>query len=609
MAKGRPTIFVQIAAYRDPETIPTIVDLFIQASHPERVRVGLCWQYKEGADEAKPVVPAEYKKQVRIDAVEASESEGPSWAKSRAQGFYSGEDYVLMIDSHMRFEQGWDELLVAQWKECGDVKAVITHYPPNYTPPRKLAEPILTVVRAHPPTVGGDIRFRGEPLKVPPAKPLRGAFAAPGFQFSRGALIEEVPYDPYLYFEQEEMCFSARLFTHGWNVYHPSKVILYHLYDSTPVPHMRHRHWSDHGGWQSLNARAKVRRDHLLGVQLTELKAALKDLDEYGHGDARGLDEYEEYCGIEFASGKLSEKALVCGFNPAMMKLLAKPIDTKALLSPPAANQNDKPDMKTAAPVKIPSAFMDVPVAKFKPASMKILSSLPDFSFAALPKKSLSTKPYIEREGVPPGVLIIKHYLPPHVCKHIIQYADKTAGRKLEVVDNERSTRDKIATMASSGRITDHVPINLISGDLLPVFIDVYAKRLAPYYGVDFEWFERPQILRYSAGGKYDPHADAENMDAKTRQWFRSQDRDISVLLYLNDDYEGGELGFDKLGYEFKPEAGMLVAFPSDHRYLHAARPTLSGTRYVIVSWAAVLGTPRVQSAAPYASVFLHVRP
>jgi hypothetical protein len=38
----------------------------------------------------------------------------------------------------------------------------------------------------------------------------------------------------------------------------------------------------------------------------------------------------------------------------------------------------------------------------------------------------------------------------------------------------------------------------------------------------------------------------------------------------------------------------MLVAFPSDHRFAHAALPVTGGRRYVIVTWAAVLGSPRV---------------
>lgn len=42
------------------------------------------------------------------------------------------------------------------------------------------------------------------------------------------------------------------------------------------------------------------------------------------------------------------------------------------------------------------------------------------------------------------------------------------------------------------------------------------------------------------------------------------------------------------------PARGLLIAFPSDARYLHAARPVKTGTRYALVSWAAAQNTPRV---------------
>jgi predicted 2-oxoglutarate/Fe(II)-dependent dioxygenase YbiX len=128
------------------------------------------------------------------------------------------------------------------------------------------------------------------------------------------------------------------------------------------------------------------------------------------------------------------------------------------------------------------------------------------------------------------------------------------------------------------------------------------------FFKVKFEWYERPQILRYSPGGKYNQHADAEHWVPETQNWVRAHDRDFSVLLYLNDEYEGGELEFTSFNYKIKPKAGMLIGFPSDHRYLHAALPTLSGTRYVIVSWGAVLGNQRIHKNAPYASILLRIR-
>jgi hypothetical protein len=58
----------------------------------------------------------------------------------------------------------------------------------------------------------------------------------------------------------------------------------------------------------------------------------------------------------------------------------------------------------------------------------------------------------------------------------------------------------------------------------------------------------------------------------------------LSSVGYINDDYEGGELFFDKLGVKVKPRAGDLYLFPSSFIYSHAAMPVTSGTKYAIVT-------------------------
>ena len=114
-------------------------------------------------------------------------------------------------------------------------------------------------------------------------------------------------------------------------------------------------------------------------------------------------------------------------------------------------------------------------------------------------------------------------------------------------------------------------------------------------YGDELEWFEWPDVLEYGPGGRYDLHADADLRDPATGAWRRVVDRDYSMLIYLNDEFTGGAIEFPRLDYRLQPRRGMLVAFPSDHRYVHAALPVESGMRYVIVSWAAAVGSPRVK--------------
>lgn len=58
----------------------------------------------------------------------------------------------------------------------------------------------------------------------------------------------------------------------------------------------------------------------------------------------------------------------------------------------------------------------------------------------------------------------------------------------------------------------------------------------------------------------------------------------LSSVGYINDDYEGGELFFDKLGLKIKPKAGDLYLFPSSYIYSHAAMPVKTGTKYAIVT-------------------------
>jgi len=212
------------------------------------------------------------------------------------------------------------------------------------------------------------------------------------------------------------------------------------------------------------------------------------------------------------------------------------------------------------------------------------------------------------RTDVPDGILVIDNYLHSDACRRITEYALSAPGTPLKVLDHSRSTADVVKTMASDKRVTERVKIDGMSTELLTLFLDIYGHRLEPHYGVEFEWFERPQILRYPPGGVYDAHADAEHWDRAQRRFVRAQDRDYSVLAYVNDDYEGGAIDFPRLDFRLQPEPGMLVAFPSDHRYEHAARPTTAGTRIALVSWAAVKGTPRVRKKPPFGAVILRPR-
>ena len=90
-----------MAAYSDPELIPTVKDLFSQAKYPNRIKVCICWQHKpeENVDELQG------DDRILIIDVPHLETKGVCWARNLIQKQYDGETYTLQLDSHHRFEK------------------------------------------------------------------------------------------------------------------------------------------------------------------------------------------------------------------------------------------------------------------------------------------------------------------------------------------------------------------------------------------------------------------------------------------------------------------------------------------------------------------------
>jgi predicted 2-oxoglutarate/Fe(II)-dependent dioxygenase YbiX len=88
------------------------------------------------------------------------------------------------------------------------------------------------------------------------------------------------------------------------------------------------------------------------------------------------------------------------------------------------------------------------------------------------------------------------------------------------------------------------------------------------------------ELLRYGPGQGYSEHVDS--MPGSSSIYGQ---RLLSALLYLNDDFEGGELHFSRQGLTYNPEAGSLVLFPSNFCFPHASLPVHKGNKYAVVTW------------------------
>jgi predicted 2-oxoglutarate/Fe(II)-dependent dioxygenase YbiX len=110
-------------------------------------------------------------------------------------------------------------------------------------------------------------------------------------------------------------------------------------------------------------------------------------------------------------------------------------------------------------------------------------------------------------------------------------------------------------------------------------FYTLLLASINPYsvkYGIEEPLYhEGYNLLKYSNNQEYKKHYDGGTKIARA----------ISAVVYLNDDYEGGELEFPHFNVKIKPEAGMLILFPSNYAYAHVAHPVTSGTKYALVTW------------------------
>lgn len=114
--------------------------------------------------------------------------------------------------------------------------------------------------------------------------------------------------------------------------------------------------------------------------------------------------------------------------------------------------------------------------------------------------------------------------------------------------------------------------------------IGLPAEQVEPYM----------RLLRYEVDDHYVSHNDSHLISFDGKEW-RAKEmfrRDVSVVLYLNDDFDGGQIQFIHLDKTIQPKAGMLLLFPSGYQYEHRVFPVTKGVRYAVVSW--LVSNPRI---------------
>jgi len=97
----------------------------------------------------------------------------------------------------------------------------------------------------------------------------------------------------------------VRLWTHGWDFFYPNQPVLYHDWKRKRRP----THFDDHYNWDQLDALSVKRVRHLLGMEQSSDPEVLEDIEHYGLGQKRTLEEYQCYSGVDFVRRRISRQA------------------------------------------------------------------------------------------------------------------------------------------------------------------------------------------------------------------------------------------------------------------------------------------------------------
>lgn len=314
-------IFIHLPAYREPELIPTIKDAIANAKHPDRLVFGICRQFnpEDGFDNVD-----EYREDSRfkIKDIPYTEAKGLPYARNEINKMIEDEEYILQLDSHHRFAEGWDNTLIkmhTQLKKKGVEKPILTGYLPSYYPGTNQENEGKVQVPWQQQFVcfypHGTIFIRPGLLKgwEDMTEPAPSRFLSGHFCFAESSWAKEIRHDPDIFFSGEEINLTVRSYTHGYDFFHPHQVVVWHATmreerDGILVWDDQHKRGED---WWSaqVNARAKIRQ--LFGYEDNGYDMTGHDL-----GKERTLRAYEMYAGISFEKRSVMKGTLDNEYPP-----------------------------------------------------------------------------------------------------------------------------------------------------------------------------------------------------------------------------------------------------------------------------------------------------
>ena len=168
-------------------------------------------------------------------------------------------------------------------------------------------------------------------------------------------------------------------------------------------------------------------------------------------------------------------------------------------------------------------------------------------------------------------IIEIDNYLSKSDCEYLLDFAKNSTAWS----DGGDSFWDnRIIHLAS-------IPDNKVNDIYKKVLRDI-QNIIIKEYRVNQIYPDTIQIVKWNMGDSQDPHSDSINIDGTEHvtPW-----RNFGSIIYLNDDYLGGETFYPNQNLEITPKSGKMVIHPADLIFIHGVKEIMRGERYTMPSF------------------------
>ena len=307
-------IFISIASYQDPLLETTVRSAYDSADNSDSLIFGICDQSSEPMD----IGSFSFKDQIKYEHIDPFYSEGPCWARSRIQKNFNNEDYYLQIDSHMRFEEGWDSYLIKYIKKIMSIDTPIHQLPIITCYPRafEIIDFEKNKFKLHDTDLNTlSISYREDSMfikdnysrqigSIASNEISHGYLIAAGFLFTTKDFVKQIPYDQNFYFYGEEISIMLRAFTRDFGIFHLPAIPVFHLYRDI-VEVKRKLHWDESEDnnrevkWHQREENSINRLNDLINNKIDGV---------FGLGNKRTLKDYEYISGVDLINKIVKDK-------------------------------------------------------------------------------------------------------------------------------------------------------------------------------------------------------------------------------------------------------------------------------------------------------------